>query len=468
MSSRDNFYVILSSTDSAHYSSKPNRSNFITHLAEPISVNGDWEVALTEIHLPGSWMHMTREHCQFTVQIGERKPTITVNKINIESPGLAHIRILHNTTTADSTDTAKPSIIQTVNDFLSDDRYISQDDNELKKKNKLIDYTMDKDNHSEIKFVMKPFTQLLIPTEIPDYIAQLFGVEAKTPTTAIYHGTVKEFPNSTAKKVYLIPSKITAEPTQWTVNIETLATKLRIANLKPAVKKEGAGDTERNAEEFTIFFAHSVNSLPYIAVTTQLASEPITHQLTIPLINYDSAEALVGAVNEVLGKNHNFGDKIKLSIVNDRATVSFTNNENKGNNNKLTLLPTYNRDYYHGSLGELLGFDQDKILNGITANYTGTNPIRITNQLTAFYVHCDLINDVLIGSQKANIIRVITDLKDKVYHVFESPYYFDLIRNNTPTIEIAVLTDTGNAVEFIGGKTVAYLHFRRKYKKIKK
>src|SRR6266481_7546013 len=91
--SRDNFYIILSSSDAAQYAETNNQGRFITKLAEPLAVQGEWEVALTEIHLPSTWKHITSDQCIFTVQTGTHVPAVTERKIDIESDRLTHLNI---------------------------------------------------------------------------------------------------------------------------------------------------------------------------------------------------------------------------------------------------------------------------------------------------------------------------------------------------------------------------------------
>src|SRR6266481_3290218 len=420
--SRDNFYVILSSADSALYADTNTRGRFITKLAEPLAIDGEWEVALTEIHLPNSWLHITKENCAFSVESGQHTDAIVKSEINIESKNLVKLPI--NYTTSDN--------IYLVIDNLFDVSFSSKDDYD---DTKLINYKYS-DDQSEVQFELKPNCQLLIPTDLRDYISQIFGVTTPYTATA-YHGTVKEFPKPLDNTVALVPSIIVNKPTKWVV---------KIADVLPLINTPRPG-------KFTIYAVESALGAPHFTTIVKPAIEPEIYKFNIPLVKYNTIEKLVDAVNVALKPV--FGDDILLSVDGKKVRVKIKEKK------ELTLRLTFNEEYFIGSLGELLGLEPQVVLNGLTNDYTGQRN-RLNNPLAAFYVHCDLINDVLIGNQKANIIRVITDLKDKLFHVYEHPYYFDLIRNNTQSIEIAIYTDTGYDVEFTEGKTVAYLHFRKK------
>src|SRR6266481_4737199 len=147
--SRDNFYIILSSADSALYTDTNTKGRFITKLAEPLAVDGEWEVALTEIHLPSSWLHITKENCSFSVESGKHVPAIVKSEINIESKNLLRLPVKYNTS---------DNVYEIVDDLLSA-QYSAKDDYD---DTKLINYKYS-DDMSEFQFELKPNCQLLIP-----------------------------------------------------------------------------------------------------------------------------------------------------------------------------------------------------------------------------------------------------------------------------------------------------------------
>ena len=61
MSSRSNFYVTLPSNGSSQFY-KNTASSFRNHLADPLELDGQWEVALVEMQYPLSWKLITKEN----------------------------------------------------------------------------------------------------------------------------------------------------------------------------------------------------------------------------------------------------------------------------------------------------------------------------------------------------------------------------------------------------------------------
>src|ERR1043165_3909523 len=54
------FYVTLPSNSSMHYYPNNTVTRYTTRLANPISLSGDWEVGLTEIHYQHTWSNLER------------------------------------------------------------------------------------------------------------------------------------------------------------------------------------------------------------------------------------------------------------------------------------------------------------------------------------------------------------------------------------------------------------------------
>ena len=57
----DEFYLILPSNSSMKYFPDNTTSCFTTHLSHEVRLSGNWCVALTEIHIPCTMLHIQRE-----------------------------------------------------------------------------------------------------------------------------------------------------------------------------------------------------------------------------------------------------------------------------------------------------------------------------------------------------------------------------------------------------------------------
>ena len=66
------------------------------------------------------------------------------------------------------------------------------------------------------------------------------------------------------------------------------------------------------------------------------------------------------------------------------------------------------------------------------------------------YVYCDLLEHVTVGDTKAPLLRIVDKPKKEqdvnVHKVFNPVHYVPLQKKNFDTIEINIMTDTGQPV----------------------
>ena len=89
--------------------------------------------------------------------------------------------------------------------------------------------------------------------------------------------------------------------------------------------------------------------------------------------------------------------------------------------------------------------------------------------LNAFFVYSDIVGHQYIGDKYTKILRVVA-LDNEVgsnalymSKIYDVPHYVPVARNNIETIDISLVSDTGEQILFKSGKVVVKLHFRRKY-----
>jgi len=81
------------------------------------------------------------------------------------------------------------------------------------------------------------------------------------------------------------------------------------------------------------------------------------------------------------------------------------------------------------------------------------------------FVYCDILELVVVGDVMAPLLRMV-DMKRKESYgkMQETPHallYVPLQKKQFDTIEINIMTDTGDPVHFVDGKTVTFLEFMR-------
>jgi len=115
---------------------------------------------------------------------------------------------------------------------------------------------------------------------------------------------------------------------------------------------------------------------------------------------------------------------------------------------------------FSDTLARMLGFDRTSFdLGNIYRGklFTGVDP-------SSMFVYCDLIEHVTVGDVRAPLLRTFGMEKtsnDVVHRMFPNLVYVPIQKKQFDSIEINIMTDTGDAMPFASGKSVVLLHFRR-------
>jgi hypothetical protein len=82
----------------------------------------------------------------------------------------------------------------------------------------------------------------------------------------------------------------------------------------------------------------------------------------------------------------------------------------------------------------------------------------------SLYIYCDVIEPVVVGDSKVPLLRTVNidgAFGDIIHRSYTAPIYSPLQKKHFDTVEINIMTDTGDPVPFSIGKSVVVLHFRR-------
>lgn len=119
---------------------------------------------------------------------------------------------------------------------------------------------------------------------------------------------------------------------------------------------------------------------------------------------------------------------------------------------------------FSSDLARILGFDE-KI--GYVKDTTAPHPISLNVvDIYSMYVYCDLLQHVVVGDTKAPLLRIVnkparTFTRRHLHKIFNPILYVPLQKKNFDTVEINIMTDTGDPVPFRSGKSILVLEFRR-------
>jgi len=128
-----------------------------------------------------------------------------------------------------------------------------------------------------------------------------------------------------------------------------------------------------------------------------------------------------------------------------------------------------NGDYnvhFNRTLMDKLGFVDMPVLGFERGRHIAENPGDMAEQtVPTLFVYCDILEHVVIGDVMAPLLHMV-DMKckrtyGKMLETPAAPLYIPLQKKHFDTIEINIMTDTGEPVHFAEGKTVTVLEFKR-------
>ena len=112
------------------------------------------------------------------------------------------------------------------------------------------------------------------------------------------------------------------------------------------------------------------------------------------------------------------------------------------------------------TLARVLGLKRSSLEFG--KDYRGA--VCMGNDPSTGYVYCDLIEHVTVGDVRAPLLRTFGMEKssnDVVHRNFPNLVYVPVQKKSFDSVEINIMTDTGEAMPFASGKSMVLLHFRR-------
>lgn len=191
---------------------------------------------------------------------------------------------------------------------------------------------------------------------------------------------------------------------------------------------------------------------------------------------YVSATSLIEQLNTGLADTNNFlrtENKIlsfpRLRINQNQFSLHITNGSTLISEEGKDLVPVMTKE-----LAEMLGVEINK--NNLVAEWDTfyaveyTHPegsIDITAGIRSLYAYTDIIDYNLVGNSMAQLLRVVEIpnglmFGEQVKITYDKPYYFPVKDNVIHIIETCLKDDTKEDIEFLFGKVVFVLHFRKR------
>jgi hypothetical protein len=119
---------------------------------------------------------------------------------------------------------------------------------------------------------------------------------------------------------------------------------------------------------------------------------------------------------------------------------------------------------FQDNLREMLGFKQ-KHFRGDTDWHWSDYPTDISNGMTSLYVYSNIVQNQFVGDVMVPLLRTVP-IRGSVWDAYRSEefrhhHYLPLKNETTDLVEIKIVRDNGDSIDFQTGKVIVVLHLRR-------
>ena len=436
--------------------------SFRTKLAQPISLRGMYEVALSEFSMPGRF---------FTIQSGYNDEYFSDEEITKNESTLLpelHLHVSGTTDLESGITAAFKKVYNTTPPLLS----------------------MVKDRKTLIIKLFPPWG-LEIPIESKQLLKAMdrterYYVEPPDKPKVIYVTNNYQIPSENFENqiIKLWASKPIVK-NRYEIVLKNPENIKVLDNINKIIR-ETAGENlvtfEADLEEksVTIHLKNNVHMLmdkalcPKLmeALNIQTNSILIEKEMTFPLtlVRNLIGEKFHVITHVVFQKTHTITEREVCKILPGmyRSSEDFFKNIIKVKlkelpNAKVELIvPDKMTITFGEKLKEMLGFVNSTFTSG---NYISDYILELSAGITEVYVYSDIIESSLLGHTFAPILKIVpiaNEKSDQIVKYFSVPLYFKVKKQHFDTIKIELRTSRGTPIQFISGKTSLVLNFRKR------
>jgi hypothetical protein len=146
-------------------------------------------------------------------------------------------------------------------------------------------------------------------------------------------------------------------------------------------------------------------------------------------------------------------------------TLTFQDNGRNGVRNRIRLVNESDKIIkFNVDLAMKIGFSSE-MQYGLGTHISRADFDLNYQETSMMYVYCDVLEHVTVGDVKAPLIRIVNVKRNRnggnMHSVLNPPIYVPLQKKHFDTIEVNLMTDTGQPVAFKDGKSVVVVEFRR-------
>ncbi|KAF8790008.1 hypothetical protein HNY73_005096 [Argiope bruennichi] len=460
------FYVTLPSDSSMNYFPSNTQSSYRTKLSAPIILNGEWEVALSEISIPHNWFNITANHNNFYTILYEKEEVVVMDKFEQE------IKITYKSESVDAFwFTLNGKIVETIGETKIKFEYDAHAATVAAHIRKGVELYVAKE--SKLLYMLHlPNEETILSTS---RIYQ-FRISQQSPVEIVV-----KIVDSTPRSVLEIEIEMSAMFGRMTIHkprvlFEILNRHLAARNIDELIKFE----YDRHKLEVSIILSKYVemhiekSSGSSLLRKLNLQENTVIKQTQKLRVNYLAHVNSNDSFKVFIQEYPSFVKSIKHSkdlVIKPGIYKTPSNLLNSFEYIQLSLLensktklhvPDYYEVKFAKALAELLGFDKTSFKSG---NYESKYSLDISGGITEIFIYSDLVQSHHVGDSFAPLLRIIpciNEKEDQIVKYYDRPLYFPVRKTFIETIQIELKTSFATDITINGGKTYAILPFRRK------
>ena len=401
------FYCVLPSNVQPDFHKNNTASSFQTTFPSSYTLNGEWEVALTEVSYVNTIPTIIDEH-------------FTINSSKLDSDAKTYTFDVSNFFL--STDIAKNKKKKKENEE-GEERDSSSENSSLKDLPSLNTYhkftTKSKDCPFSIRY-MKSANCYVIKAEKEDIPPNIYMYKREAELLKLTYPDARVIEDG--KYIQL-----------WK---ETLK--------KGSTFHSRAGPSSLGAAVTIAFKVMSTECLT----------------ISIPKGFYPTAEKLVEALNREM--KHPLADWDKSVQSGGKTACGYRFAYNSGENRIMLGLTKYTDLTFHENLHHILGFEKRHYKG---ARFDAEHAPLMSQGIYHIYIYCDLCAPIRVGDVLVPLLRTIEVPSSKDWGRvscirFQRPMYIPVNKSSFNSIKIELYDDTGRSITFSEGRTIVTLHLR--------
>lgn len=199
-----------------------------------------------------------------------------------------------------------------------------------------------------------------------------------------------------------------------------------------------------------IIYPHNWTTLGKAESVIKIKTKDDEKLIKIPIGCYDSVNEYINVIQHTLkqeGVNFEKGIHFTYSNILKRVHIKIVKEYAKS----VTLSK---------AIADILGFTETHI----TLSFTGSKEPEFKGGVDCMYIYANILQPQIVGDIFAPLLRIVNvegSYPNIIDKTFDFPHYVPILVKNISEIEINIKDDQNNFVNFITGKVIIKLHFRK-------